>query len=182
VTVNGQPMPLIFVSSGQINAQMPAQATGDVTMQVLTPGGTSDSFNLVVPPTSPAIFLSGVAGPVTNIPTVVRSANSQLVTDSNPVQRGDDLTIYLTGCGQTSPAVTDGSAAPMNPLSLVVTPPVVTLGGVTLNTMFGGLTPGSVGLCQINVSVPANVPEGLSVPLTITQGAGTQTLSLRVIG
>jgi uncharacterized protein (TIGR03437 family) len=182
VTINGQPMPLIFVSQGQINAQMPAQAEGGVVVQVLTPGGTSDSFNLTVPPTSPAIFLSGVAGPVTNIPTVVRNANNQLVTDSNPVQRGDNLTIYLTGCGQTSPAVTDGSAAPMNPLSLVVTPPVVTLGGVTLNTMFGGLTPGSVGLCQINVSVPANVPEGLSVPLTITQGSGTQTLSFRVIG
>lgn len=182
VTINGQPLPLIFVSQGQINAQMPAQAEGSVVVQVLTPGGTSDNFNLTVPPTSPAIFLTGVAGPVTNIPTVVRNVNNQLVTDSNPVQRGDNLTIYLTGCGQTSPAVTDGSAAPMNPLSMVVTSPVVTLGGVTLNTTFGGLTPGSVGLCQINVSVPANVPEGLSVPLTITQGSGTQTLSFRVIG
>jgi uncharacterized protein (TIGR03437 family) len=182
VTVNGQPVPLVFVSQGQINAQMPAQAEGGVVVQVLTPGGTSDNFNLTVPPTSPAIFLSGVAGPETNIPTVVRNTNNQLVTDSNPVQRGDNLTIYLTGCGQTNPQVTDGAAAPMSPLSMVVTPPVVTLGGVTLNTMFGGLTPGSVGLCQINVSVPASVPEGLSVPLTITQGSGTQTLSFRVIG
>jgi uncharacterized protein (TIGR03437 family) len=182
VTVNGQPVPLIFVSLAQINAQMPSQAEGDVTVQVLTPGGTSDNFNLVVPATSPAIFLSGTAGPVNNIPTVIRNSNSQLVTDSNPVQRGDNLTIYLTGCGQTTPQVANGAGAPMSPLALAVSPPVVTLGGVSLNTMFGGLTPGSVGLCQINVSVPANVPEGLSVPLTITQGAGTQTLSLRVIG
>jgi uncharacterized protein (TIGR03437 family) len=119
---------------------------------------------------------------MTNIPTIVRAANGQLVTDSNPVQRGDALTIYLTGCGQTSPSVADGNAAPMSPLSYVVNPPSVTLGGITLNTMFGGLTPGSVGLCQFNVSVPSNVPEGVSIPLTITQGSGSQTLNVRVIG
>ena len=79
------------------------------------------------------------------------------MTDSNPVQRGDALTIYLTGCGQTSPPVTDGNAAPMSPLSYVVNPPAVTLGGIALNTMFGGLTPGSVGLCQFNVSVPSKM-------------------------
>ena len=89
--------------ASQINAQMPSQAEGSVVVQVLTPGGTSDNFNLTVPPTSPAVFLTGVAGPETNIPTVVRASNNQLVTDSNPVQRGDTLTIYLTGCGQTSP-------------------------------------------------------------------------------
>ena len=155
---------------------MPAQASGDVTVAIYTPGGISDNFNLTVPSTSPAVFLSGAAGPVTNIPTVIRNSNSQLVTDSNPVQRGDELTIYLTGCGQTFPGVTDGSGAPMNPLARAVSVPVVTLGGVSLNTMFGGLTPGSVGLCQINVSVPASAPQGLSVPLTITQGAGSQTL------
>ncbi len=181
VTVNGQPMPLIFVSSNQINAQMPQQAFGDVTVNIYTPGGISDNFYLTVPTTSPAVFLSGTAGPVTNIPTVIRNSNNLLVTASNPIQRGDELTIYLTGCGQTAPQVTDGSGAPGNPLARAITPPVVTLGGVTLNTMFGGLTPGSVGLCQINVSVPGSVPQGLSVPLTITQGSGSQTLSMRVI-
>ena len=181
VVVNGKPVPLVFVSSGQINAQMPSNAFGDVTVQVLTPGGTSDNFLLSVPPTSPAVFLTATAGPLTNLPTVVRDDNNLVVTDSNPVHRGDNLTIYLTGCGQTTPSVPDGQAAPMSPLSIAVNGPVVTLGGVNLPTMFGGLTPGSVGLCQINVSVPSSVPQGLTVPLTITQGAGTQTLNLRVV-
>jgi uncharacterized protein (TIGR03437 family) len=181
VTINGQPMPLIFVSPTQINAQMPSQASGIVTVQVLTPGGTSDTYTATVPPTSPAVFLSGTAGPMTNVPTIVRDDNNQLVTDANPVHRGDTLTIYLTGCGQTTPAVADGQAAPMSPLALANTAPVVTFGGVNVPTMFGGLTPGSVGLCQINVSVPSSVPQGLSVPLTIVQGSGTQTLNLRVV-
>ena len=61
LTVNGQPMPLIFVSPNQINAQMPAQAVGDVDGQWShTPGGVSDNFNLTVQPTAPAVFLSGI--------------------------------------------------------------------------------------------------------------------------
>jgi uncharacterized protein (TIGR03437 family) len=180
LTVNGEPMPLIFVSPNQINAQMPAQALGDVEVNVYTPGGESDNFNLVVQPTAPAVFLSGVAGPQTNIPTVIRAQNNLLVTDSNPVHPNDTLVIYLTGCGNTNPAIPDGMPAPSNPAATAVSAPSVSLGGTSLPVMFGGMTPGQVGLCQFNVTVPNSTPQGLAVPLTITQGAGAQTLQLRV--
>jgi uncharacterized protein (TIGR03437 family) len=181
LTVNGQPMPLVFVSPNQINAQMPAAAIGAVTVNVHTPGGVSDNFNLTVQPTAPAVFLSGTAGPQTNIPTVIRAQNNQLVTDSNPIQRGDTLIIYLTGCGQTTPIVGDGLPAPGTPFALTLVPPSVQLGGQALSMMFAGLAPGQVGVCQINASVPRSVPTGLGLPLTITQGTSAQTLSLRVI-
>jgi uncharacterized protein (TIGR03437 family) len=174
-------MPLVFVSPNQINAQMPAAAIGAVTVNVHTPGGVSDNFNLTVQPTAPAVFLSGTAGPQTNIPTVIRAQNNQLVTDSNPIQRGDTLIIYLTGCGQTTPIVGDGLPAPGTPFALTLVPPSVQLGGQALSMMFAGLAPGQVGVCQINASVPRSVPTGLGLPLTITQGTSAQTLSLRVI-
>ena len=180
LTVNGEPMPLIFVSPTQVNAQMPSQAEGDVTINVYTPGGVSDNFNLVVQPTAPAVFLSGVAGPVTNIPTILRAANNQLVTDSNPIHPNDTLIIYLTGCGATNPTVADGLPAPSNPPASAVAFPQVTLGGSNLGVLFGGLTPGEVGLCQINATVPRNAQQGLSMPLSISQGGMTQTLNLRV--
>ena len=97
VTVNGQPMPLIFVSPKQINAQMPLEALGAVTVNVHTPGGVSDNYNMTVAPNAPAVFLSGQAGPQTNLPTVVRATNNLLVTDSNPMHTGDTLVMYLTG-------------------------------------------------------------------------------------
>ncbi len=181
LTVNGQPMPLVFVSPNQINAQMPASAIGSVTVNVHTPGGVSDNFNLTVQPAAPAVFLSGVAGPATNIPTVIRSANNQLVTDSNPIQHGDTLVIYFTGCGQTTPIVGDGLPAPSNPFALTLITPTVQLGGQGLPMMYSGLAPGQVGVCQINATVPRTVPTGLGLPLTITQGSSAQTLSLRVI-
>lgn len=181
VTINGQPMPLVFVSPNQINAQMPIEAVGDVTVQVHTPGGESDNYNMVVVPNAPAVFLSGVAGPETNLPTVIDASNDLLVTDSNPVHRGDTMIIYLTGCGQTSPVVADGQPAPSSPLAITITPPSVTLGGSTLSVSYAGLTPGEVGLCQINASVPGSAPTGLSIPLTISQGGFSQSVSLRVI-
>jgi uncharacterized protein (TIGR03437 family) len=128
LTVNGMPVPMVFVSSTHINAQMPFAAEGNVTMILRTPGGVSDNFNLSVLPTAPSIFRNGTAGPMTDLPTVVRARNGELVTASNPIHRGDTITIYLTGMGRTSPAVEDGAPAPSDPLAAVLTPPVVTLG------------------------------------------------------
>lgn len=181
ITVNGQPIPLIFVSPTQVNAQMPFQAVGAETVVVHTPGGTSDNFNLIVQPNSPAVFLSGVAGPVTNLPTIIRLANNLLVTDSNPVHPGDSLVIYLTGLGQTNPAGTTGFPAPGSPLASALTATAVTLGGMNLPLTYAGLAPGEVGVYQINLNVPGGVPTGIAMPLTITQGNGTVTVSVRVI-
>ncbi|MGH9559105.1 MAG: IPT/TIG domain-containing protein, partial [Bryobacteraceae bacterium] len=181
VTVNGQPMPMIFVSPNQINAQMPVEAAGAVTVNVNTPGGASANYNLTVQPTAPAVFLSGVAGPQNNVPTVVRTENNLLATNSNPVHIGDILTLYLTGCGQTTPPVADGMAAPTNPLALTLTQPTVTLGGSNLSILYSGLAPGQVGVCQINATVPQGAPSGLNIPLTVTQNGSAQTVNVRVI-
>ena len=181
ITVNGQPIPLIFVSPTQVNAQMPFQAVGAETVVVHTPAGTSGNFNLIVQPNSPAVFLSGVAGPQTNLPTIIRLANGLLATDSNPVHPGDSLVIYLTGLGQTNPAGTTGFPAPGNPLSNALTSTAVTLGGMNLPLTYAGLAPGEVGVNQINLNVPGGVPTGIALPLTITQGTGNVTVSVRVI-
>jgi uncharacterized protein (TIGR03437 family) len=181
ITVNGQPIPLIFVSPTQINAQMPFQAVGAETIVVHTPGGTSDNYNLTVQPTAPAVFLSGVAGPETNLPTIIRAANGLLATDSNPIHSGDVLIIYATGLGQTNPAGLTGYPAPGNPLSSALAAATVTLGGMNLPVIYAGLAPGEVGVYQINVTVPGGTPTGLGLPLVINQGDGSVSVAMRVI-
>ncbi len=133
-------------------------------------------------PNAPSVFL-GSAGPVDNIPTVVRNDDNELVTPSHPIHRksNTDLVIYLTGLGPTSPAVATGQPGPFGPLALSVTQPTVTLGGVDLPVLFSGLAPGLVGVDQINVSVPVSVPDGMSVPLEITQGAVSTSIPERVV-
>jgi uncharacterized protein (TIGR03437 family) len=58
----------------------------------------------------------------------------------------------------------------------------VTLGGVSLPVAFAGLAPGQVGVYQINAQVPfKEVPTGMEIPLTISQGTYTTTLNVRVV-
>ncbi len=181
LTVNGQPMPLVFVSATQVNAQMPFQEVGNVVMVVHTPGGVSPNFNLVVQSYAPAVFLSASAGPLTNLPTVVRASTDLLVTDSNPIHLGDMVTLYTTGLGAVSPVVPNGLPGPSNPLANSIVTPSVTIGGVSLNVSFAGLAPGEVGVYQINATLPSSVPQGLNLPLTITQNGNSQTVSVRVV-
>jgi uncharacterized protein (TIGR03437 family) len=181
LTVNGQPVHMMFVSPGQVNAQMPALASGNVALIMHTPGGVSNTFLLTVPVASPAVFLSGSAGDQTNLPTIIRWANGLVVTSTNPVHRGDILVMYLTGLGPVNPPVKDGEPAPLDPLSSTVSNPDVRIGGAGAPVLFSGLVPGYVGLYVLNVSVPSGTPQGLSVPLTITQGGVTYTQNVRVV-
>ena len=181
LTVNGLPVPLLFVSPSQINAQLPFQVDGKATLLLRTPGGVSDSYSVTIQPAAPAVFRSGIAGPDTGLPTVVRLSNQLLATLSNPIHRGDDVVIYLTGMGRTNPAVGDGVPSPSEPLAQTLIQPTVSLGGTALPIYYSGLAPGQVGVYQINVHVPYAVPLGMQVPLTVSQGSDSTALPMRVV-
>ena len=181
LVVGGVAAPLLFVSPAQVNAQVPALATGKVSMTMHTPGGISNAFSVTVLPGAPAVFHTVTVGDQTNLPTVVRFANGLVVTSTNPVHRGDTLSIYLTGLGKVNPPVADGVAAPSSPLSETLITPSVQVGGVDASVQFSGLVPGYVGLYLLNVTVSPSAPLGLSVPLTITQGTITYSQNVRVV-
>lgn len=181
LTVNGVPVPVLFVSSAQINGQLPFNVDGNATMTLRTPGGISDNFNFTILPAAPSIFRSGSAGPETGLATITRADNGDFITPTNPVHPGDTITIWATGLGRTSPPIDTGTAAPSDPLPNAVIPPTVTLGGAPLNVLYAGLVPGSVGLYQINASVPGSVPQGMEIPLVVSQGGVATTLSVRVV-
>jgi uncharacterized protein (TIGR03437 family) len=63
-----------------------------------------------------------------------------------------------------------GAAAPGSPLYVTPETPTVTIGGVAAPVAFSGLSPGLVGLWQLNVQIPASAPTGASVPLVISFG------------
>jgi uncharacterized protein (TIGR03437 family) len=181
LTVNGQPIPILFVSPTQINAQLPFQATGNTTLILRTPGGVSPNYNLTILPTAPSVFHTGVAGPLTDIPTIVRSDNNLLVTDANPIHHGDAIVIYVTGLGQTNPAQTEGFPGPSSPLAGILIPLTVSIDGVNLQVLYAGLSPGQVGVYQINAVVPKNVPSGLQQTMTISQGGNATSVQVRVV-
>ena len=118
---------------------------------------------------------------VDNVPAIVRWNNGLVVTATNPVHRGDTLTIYLTGLGAVDPPVSDGSAGLVDPLSTTVIDPTVQIGGVDAPVLFSGLVPGMPGAYVLNVSVSNSTPQGLSVPLTITVNDFTYSQNVRVV-
>jgi uncharacterized protein (TIGR03437 family) len=181
LTVNGVPVPVLFVSSQQINGQLPFNVDGNAQMTLRTPGGISDNFNFSIQPAAPSIFRTGTAGPITDLATITRADNGELVTPTNPVHPGDSIIIWATGLGRTSPAIDSGMPAPSDPLPSAIIPPVLTLGGTALDVQYAGLVPGSVGLYQINASVPRTVPLGLTIPLVVSQGGSSTSLDVRVV-
>ena len=83
------------------------------------------------------------------------------------VGRGDTVVIYTIGLGPTSPAVASGTASPTSPLANVPGNTQVCFGVETpfspppcATPSFVGLTPGFVGLYQINVAIPSGVKSG----------------------
>jgi len=181
VTVNDQLVPLIRVSRDQIGAQLPFGVSGSASMVVRGPGGKSDPFAFTVLAGAPAVFHTGTAGPLTGLATIVRFTNNKLATISNPIHPEEYIVIYLTGLGATSPSVPEGEPAPFGPLAYVLSEPVVTLGDVDLPILYAGMTPGQVGVYQINAYIPYWAPEGADIALTIQQGSHSTTIPVRVV-
>jgi uncharacterized protein (TIGR03437 family) len=181
LSVNGSPVPLLFVSSQQINAQLPYNVAGSSTLTIYTHGGISNNYFFTAQPTAPSVFMSASAGPETGLAAIVRTANNQLITPTNPINPKDTIVIFLTGMGMTTPQVTAGLPAPQSPLAAANVAPIVTLGGTPLTISYAGLSPDEVGVYQINATVPAGVPQGLNIPLTINQGGAATTINVRVV-
>ena len=181
LTVNGQPVPMLYVSSTQINAQLPNQAQGNTTMVLHTPGGVSDNYNFTILPNAPSIFRLNSSAVSACVPAIARNENGEVVTPSNPIRKDDVIVIYMTGGGLTTPEIPAGSPAPSGPFANTLVEPTVDIAGVPLTVLYSGLTPGSVGLYQINARVPSTVPKGMAQELRVTQGAVSTTVTVRVV-
>jgi uncharacterized protein (TIGR03437 family) len=96
---------------------------------------------------------------------------------SRPATAGDTLIFYGLGFGQTSPASTEGVAVPgvANVANCVMVFGQSVLPGldVLATPSYCGLTPGSVGLYQVNVAVPTGTPRGSAVSVFLQIGSST---------
>src|SRR5581483_1612081 len=97
VSINGIAAPLLYVSSAQINAQVPYEVQPDAAANVLvqTPNGNA-SGTLNVQAAAPAIFTITSTGSGTG---AILNTNYSLVMDNNPAQPGQIVQIYATGLG-----------------------------------------------------------------------------------
>jgi len=168
VTLNQLPLPLLYVSATQVNAQIPFDFTGSGSLQVLTPNG-STTVNVTVSNVAPAIF--AIPFGQSFLPAATH-ASGVIVSASVPAQPGEFISIYMTGLGRVNGGINAGDAAPSSPLLTTVAPVQVQLGtGAPIPSTFAGLAPGFVGLYQVNFQVP-QLASG-TYALTVLAGSAT---------
>jgi adhesin/invasin len=169
VTIAGNSMPLIFGSSGQINAVVPSGINANTSHQILVQRDNQFSLPISVDvgPVNPAVFLYPLPGDPPNQGAVV-NASYAVAQPGAPVTAGDVVVIFCTGLGPVNQAVPDGTASPSSPLAVTVATTAVTIGGQFAGVSFSGLAPGFVGLYQIDAVVPAGVTPGNQVPLIVS--------------
>ena len=150
VEVNGVAAPISFLSDGQINAQMPFEtAPGDASVVVIAGGVKSKALITPVTPVAPGLFLVGATTRL-----LAQNADLSLNSVSDPARVGTYITAYLTGQGDLDIPLATGAAAPATPLSRPKAPVSVTIGGAAAEVYFAGMTPGLIGVCQLNVQIP----------------------------
>jgi len=166
VLIGGIAAPLFYVSPGQIDAQLPFElAPGNLyQVQVNNSGALSTPAVIPLTPESP-----GIAALASGQVIAQRYPDHSLVTDAIPAKPEDYLTIYLVGLGATDPPVAAGISSPAGLLIHPVVAPMLYLNGNPVPVKFAGLSPGSVGLYQINFQVPAGTPDG-ELTLVVSQG------------
>jgi uncharacterized protein (TIGR03437 family) len=168
----GVSVPLYFVTSGQVNFQVPWELAGQsrTSLSATVNGQTSAAQTVTIAPFAPGIF--SMNGQGTGQGAILDTSFS-LVDSSNPASAGTTiLQIYCTGLGAVTNQPPSGSP-PGDQLSQTTTTPTVTIGGAPSQVLFSGLAPGSVGEYQLNALVPAGSSKGAAVPVVIAIGGAT---------
>jgi uncharacterized protein (TIGR03437 family) len=186
VTIGGQQAFIDYISSGQVNAQIPSTvAPGTQQITITNAAGTSDPYPITVNPTQPGLLAPAsfniggkqyVVALFSDLTTYVAPPGAIPGVTSRQARAGDIIILFGVGFGAVTPSIPAGQIALQS--NSLTAPFQVFFGQLPAASVpFDGLAPNYVGLYQFNVTVP-NVAASDTVPLTFTLNgvSGTQTL------
>ena len=178
VYVLDEPAPLLYVSDGQVNFLVPGdQLDGDVKIRVVREGVTGPEITVTLVDAAPALFQSAAGY------AIAAHLDNSVIAPGSPAQAGEIIVVYACGLGLTQPSLAPGvipqSAAVIQRLSDLK----VYLGGTAIDPasiLYAGLTPGSPGLYQINLVLPANLGTDPEIRVAIADQSSPAGLKLAV--
>jgi uncharacterized protein (TIGR03437 family) len=177
VWINSVPAPIFAIAfeNGyqQINVQVPWEVQGDPTNVAVFQNGIEAQVEVAYTGTTFTSPLSVFFADVNGFGIVQHVSDYSLVTPQNPAHAGEYLVAYGINLGPVSNTPASGTPPPFNPLA-IVTPvfplcaidDTISWGGPDSGAsaqspaLFVGLTPGTVGVYQVNFQVPASLPAG----------------------
>ncbi len=166
-----RPIPLFFVSPGQINALLPYDVKGTMA-QLRVRSGTALSApeTFILTPRAPRLLTKTMDGLGE---AILLHASYTVVSAAAPARAGEVVILYLVGLGAVSPPVTAGTAAgdggANGPLSQLTAEVTASVDGRPAKVLFAGLAPYFAGLYQLNLQLPDDLTGG---PNTITVACG----------
>ena len=188
VTIAGQNAFIDYVSPAQVDVLVPSNvAPGSQPLILTTAGGPSDPFMVPVNATEPGLLAPAAfdinhkqyAVALFQDNFYVLPPNTFSGIASKRAKPGDTIILYGIGFGPLTPDSPAGNIAQgETSINAQVT---ISIGGVTAQVPYAGLTPGSVGLYQFNIVVP-DIPANDQAPLVVSLGGGAplQTLYLYI--
>jgi uncharacterized protein (TIGR03437 family) len=174
---------LYFTSAGQIDFQVPFETTpGPATVRVDRNGQRGNLISVNIAASAPRfILLNGGPYAIMTTPNAVLTGNP-----THPVKSGDVVVIYTIGLGPTTPSVKTGDPAPgKDPLAVINGVRVCFRPNLPVSiencndAAFAGLSPGFVGLYQVNANIP-NLTAGDTGLSFVVNGVASNTVQLSV--
>jgi uncharacterized protein (TIGR03437 family) len=171
VLFDNVPAPVLYSSTGQTSVWVPYGVNGRTSTNIVVEyfGVQSAPVSYAVVATVPGIYTQNLTG---TGPGSINNQDNTLNGAANPEKRGNVISIYMTGEGQTNPGGVDGAIIPpvASALKYPLLPVTVTIGGVDAVVAYAGSAAGEVsGLMQVNVIIPLTAPTGTQ-PVVVTVG------------
>ncbi len=152
--------------NGQINAQVPfeEQPGSFDSVTIATPHGSIGINDVTVSYYAPAIFTNGTLAAGEPLAVAMRPDGSY-VSASNPLQRGEAVTFFATGLGQTTPlAATGVPGVPDQIVNGTLYAGVNNQGDAVVSAVY---QPNALGLYAITMQVPSTTTTGPAQPLSL---------------
>jgi uncharacterized protein (TIGR03437 family) len=172
VRLGDVPLPLLDVNATQASVLIPRNLDPNTQHQVVVLRGSTVSVPLPVTlaDVAPGIFTVNMQGTGQGATSIGDTGLLAAPAGDNarPVQRGETVSILLTGLGPVDSAPPDGVPAPPDSVSQTLATPVVTMGDAMAAVQFSGLAPGLAGTYKVVAVVPDDAPSGDAVTLIVT--------------
>lgn len=176
VSVNGRAVPLSYTGKGQVNGQIPYETVpGAGTTQLVTYGISGAILPIQVSALAPRLFIAD------GNRCLAQNEDGALNSASNPAKAGRYVGVYVIGLGPVNPFVATGMPARSVPMSLPSGTVTALMAGRRITPSFAGMIPGYVGVGEVDLLIPADMPAG-DPGFSITVGtANSNTCQIAVV-
>ena len=163
-TVNGIAAPIVYVSSTQVNIQVPFEVGAGPAVVGLNNNGQIAGWQIRVTPSAPGINADSLGNMAPN----------------STVPQGGTTTLYMNGAGEVVNLLRTGFSASSATAYRPQLPLSVTVGGVPAFVVSAALTPGYIGVTAVRFTVPASVPKGKQQVVVTVNGVSSPPVFVTV--